>query len=92
MVGIYLEALKHQLTDKPGIVCVKASLKHQWVKEIEKFSNLRAKVIDTPSKAGKKFNAQFEDCDLFVLNYETLNNKEVVAKLREKEVECILAD
>lgn len=93
MIGIYLEAIKRGITDKPGIICVKASLKYQWVKEIEKFSDLRAKAIETPSKVSKKkFISQFEDCDLFVLNYETLNNKDVVAKLREKEVECILAD
>ncbi|MGL5507339.1 MAG: DEAD/DEAH box helicase family protein, partial [Paraclostridium sp.] len=92
MIGIYLEAIKNRLTNKPGIVCVKASLKYQWVKEIEKFSDLRAKAIETPSKAKKKFDSQFEDCDLFVLNYETLNNADVVKKLREKEVETIMCD
>lgn len=91
-IGTYLELLKKGLTDKPAIICVKASIKYQWTKEVEKFSNLRAKAIDTPSKMKNKFNEQFEDCDLFVLNYETLKNEEVVKKLREKEVETIIVD
>jgi SNF2 family DNA or RNA helicase len=92
MIALYHEAIKTGLTDKPGIICVKASLKYQWVKEVEKFSDLKAKAIDTPSKAGKKFESQFEDVDLFVLNYETLKNDRVVEKLREKEVEFIACD
>lgn len=92
MIALYLEALKKGLTDKPGVICVKASLKYQWVKEVEKFSNLRAKAIETPSKAKKKFDEQFEDCELFVLNYETLKNKDVCAKLREKEIEFMACD
>ena len=67
-------------------------MKYQWVKEVEKFSHYKAKAIDTPSKAKKKFDSQFEDCDLFVLNYETLKNEKVVEKLREKEVEVMLFD
>lgn len=91
-IGTYLELLKHGITDKPGAVCVKASLKYQWVKEIEKFSNLRAKAIDTPAKARKKFDSQFEDVDLMVLNYETFKNEKVKEKLREKEIEVIMMD
>lgn len=91
-IGTYLELLKHGITDKPGAICVKASLKYQWVKEIEKFSNLRAKAIDTPAKARKKFDSQFEDVDLMVLNYETFKNEKVKEKLREKEIEVIMMD
>ena len=47
---------------------MKASLKYQWVKEVEKFSDYNVKAIDTPSKAKKKFDAQFEDADIFILN------------------------
>ena len=92
LVGIYHELRKNNLTDKPGAIVVKASLKYQWVKEVEKFSHYKVKAIDTPSKAKKKFDNQFEDCDLFVLNYETLKNETVCEKLREKEVEVMLFD
>lgn len=92
LVGVYHELRKNDITTKPGAIIVKASLKYQWVKEVEKFSDYRVKAIDTPSKAKKKFDQQFEDADLFVLNYETLKNDKVVQKLREKEVEVILLD
>ena len=92
LIGIYHELRKSNLTQKPGAIVVKASLKYQWVKEVEKFSNYKAKAIDTPSKAKKKFDEQFEDADLFILNYETLKNEKVVQKLREKEVEVMLYD
>ena len=91
-IGTYLELLKHGITDKPGVICVKASLKYQWVKEIQKFSNLRAKAVNTPSKAKKKFDSQFEDVDLMVLNYETFKNEKVRQKLIDKEVEVIFLD
>ena len=92
LVGIYHELRKNELTKKPGAIVVKASLKYQWVKEVEKFSDYVAKAIDTPSKAKKKFDEQFENADLFVLNYETLKNEKVVEKLREKDIEVMLYD
>ena len=92
LVGIYHELRKTNLTQKPGAIVVKASLKYQWVKEVEKFSDYKAKAIDTPSKAKKKFDDQFENADLFILNYETLKNERVAQKLREKDVEVMLYD
>lgn len=92
LVGIYHELRKNEYTTKPGAIIVKASLKYQWVKEVEKFSDYRVKAIDTPSKSKKKFDEQFEDTDLFILNYETLKNEKVCQKLREKEVEVMLYD
>ena len=75
------------------LIVVKASLKYQWLKEVEKFSHLKAKIVDTPSKVGKKkFDAQFDDCDIFIANYETLKNKDVVAKLLSRNIELIYAD
>lgn len=92
LVGIYHELRKNKLTEKPGAIVVKASLKYQWVKEVEKFSHYKVKAIDTPAKAKKKFDNQFEDADIFILNYETLKNDKVVEKLREKEIEVMLFD
>ena len=39
-----------------------------------------------------KFDNQFEDADIFILNYETLKNDKVVEKLKEKNIETILVD
>ena len=78
--------------DNPIIVCTKTSLKYNWLQEISKFSDIPAKIIETPSKAGKRFNEQFENCKIYVLNYETLKNKQVYEKLREYNVCGIIMD
>lgn len=49
-IGIYLEAKERGLLKGKGMIVVKASLKTQWKIEIEKFSNLKAEVIKTPSE------------------------------------------
>ena len=87
-VGIVAE----YANDNPIIVCTKTSLKYNWLQEISKFSDLPAKIIDSPSKAGKRFNEQFENCKIYVLNYETLKNEKVYEKLREKNVCGIIMD
>ena len=76
----------------PGLIVVPASLKYQWVKEVSKFSDLVAHSIDSPSKMKKKFDAQFEDCDLFICNYESLKNQSIVEKIKEKQCEFICCD
>lgn len=92
-IGLCVEAYRNNLITGKCMIVVKASLKYQWLKEVEKFSDLKAKIIETPSKAGKgKFEKQFEDCDVFILNYETLNNKEVVKKLLSFNIELIYTD
>lgn len=87
-IGIALE----YANDNPIIICTKTSLKYNWLQEINKFSNIAAKIIDTPSKAGKRFNEQFENCKIYILNYETLKNQKVYDKLREYNVCGIILD
>ena len=91
-IGAYLEAVQKGIISGPGLIVVKASLKYQWQKEVGKFSDLTAKVIETPSKARKKFDSQFEEADLFILNYETLKNDRVAEKLQEMKLEYIYCD
>ena len=92
-IALYNELKLSNKLSTPGIIVVPASLKYQWVKEVSKFSDLVAHAIDTPSKAGKKkFDLQFEDCDLFICNYETLKNKAVADKLKSLKCEFILGD
>ena len=47
MISLYLDAKKRNLIQGPGLIVVKATLKTQWKKEVEKFSDLRASVLDT---------------------------------------------
>lgn len=91
-IALYHELKLSNKVTTPGIIVVPASLKYQWVKEVAKFSDLRSKAVNTPSKAGKKFDAQFEDVDLLICNYETLKNKAVTEKLKSIGCEFIIAD
>ena len=91
-IALYLELKLSNKVSTPGIIVVPASLKYQWVKEVSKFSDLVAHSIDTPSKMKKKFNAQFEDCDLMICNYETLKNKTVSEKLLNMNLEFMIID
>ena len=91
-ITLYNELKLSNKVTTPGIIVVPASLKYQWVKEVAKFSDLVAHSVDTPSKAGKKFDKQFEDCDLLICNYETLKNKAVVEKLKEINCQFIIGD
>lgn len=79
-------------SENPIIICTKTSLKFNWLQEINKFSDIPAKIIDTPSKAGKRFNEQFEDCKIYILNYETLKNDQVYEQLRAHNVCGIIMD
>jgi SNF2 family DNA or RNA helicase len=91
-IALYYELKLSNKVTTPGIIVVPASLKYQWVKEVAKFSDLKSKAVNTPSKARKKFDAQFEDVDLLICNYETLKNKSVVDKLKDIGCEFIIAD
>ena len=91
-ITLYNELKQSNKVTTPGIIVVPASLKYQWVKEVSKFSDLIAHSVNTPSKAGKKFDKQFEDCDLLICNYETLKNKAVVEKLNEINCQFIIGD
>ena len=91
-IALYLELKLSNKVSTSGIIVVPASLKYQWVKEVSKFSDLVAHAIDTPSKMKKKFDAQFEDCDLLICNYETLKNKQVSERLLNMELEFMLID
>ena len=91
-IGLYLELIKNKIINGKGLIVVKASLKYQWNKEVEKFSNLKSTIIETPSKAKKKFLNQFNDSDLFILNYETLKNDEVIKNIKKMNIEYIFCD
>lgn len=133
MIGSYLECKDRDIINGPGMIVVKASLKSQWKKEIEKFSDLSANIILTYSdcvssyvnrikarqtklskldplkdltarekianeikeltiQAEKIFSAQFDNYDLFVVNYETLNDDKVREQLKKRGIDFIGAD
>lgn len=92
-IGLCLELYERKIIYGKCLILTKASLKYQWLKEFEKFSDLKAKIIETPSKAGvKKFDNQFKDCDIFIANYETLKNKEVSDILLKENIQLVFCD
>ena len=115
-IGAYAQAKARGLIATPGLIVVKASLKYQWAKEIEKFSCFKPHIIETKAqlcsyelsklkkaqskeekeewllKIDKKFNAQFENVDLFIANYESLTDSEIRSKLHALKIDFIMAD
>ena len=93
-LGIYGEAIKRKIISGCGLIVVKASLKTQWLMEVGKFTDFRAKIIQTHStvKDEKIFREQFENADLFILNYETLRDKFVRKMLHKINPQCVFAD
>lgn len=97
ILAIYDEAVHSGKISGPGVIVVKASLKIQWFHEVSKFTDYRAKVIDTyksfPKKdRDEKFEEQFRDADLFIMNYETLRDEKVRTKLHKIKPQIIMAD
>ncbi len=60
---------EHEGIKKTLIICP-ASLKHQWAREIAKFTRLESQVIQgTPPQRGVQYR---RECSFFILNYELL--------------------
>ena len=137
LIAIYADAVKQHKISGPGLIVVKASLKVQWKKEIEKFTELRAVILDTEKaqtssmatkirrlqkkrdallldsnslsaireidaltqqieslqeEADKVFQSQFENADLYIANYETLNDAAVRKELHKRHIEYMACD
>lgn len=95
LIGLYSDLRKEGKITGPGLIVVKASLKTQWEAEVKKFSDFRPIVVKTFSSCGSnydRFMKQFKDVDLFILNYETLNDEHVRGALHAAGVECVLCD
>ena len=131
-IGLYLEALERNIIEGRGVIVVKASLKTQWAKEVEKFSDLRPTIIQTSKditslirakiarlegrikrlptsnkdllreleseiaalsrEARSKFKEQFENADLLIMNYETLNDVKVRSELHRIKPQFFFVD
>lgn len=64
------------------VLCL-ASLKYQWKKEVEKFSDSTALVIDgTPAQRAKQYK-DFEKYDYVIMNYEQVVNDWMVIKAQK---------
>lgn len=136
VIGIGLSSELNRLgkIKPPFLMVTKASLKNQWVSEIEKFSHFESVVLQTYDKvsstisatikkeekkivpllkkaiknnakiseiqkkikklqeeAEKKFKNQF-DAEVYVVNYETLNDEKVREEIIKRGVQFVFAD
>ena len=57
-ISLYLDARTRGLVNGPGLIVVKATLKTQWGKEVEKFSDLRARILDTEKAVTSSVNGK----------------------------------
>lgn len=58
LIAIYADAIKQKKITGPGLIVVKASLKVQWKKEVEKFTDLRAVILDTEKAKTSSISAK----------------------------------
>lgn len=94
-IAVYHEAIKANKISGPALIVVKASLKRQWAKEVEKFSSYRPKVIQTLAQLKKDtdaFLAQFQDADIFIVNYEQLRDLDIKVRLKKLKFQFVVAD
>lgn len=88
-VGIYLEAKERGLINGQGLIVVKASLKSQWKKEVSKFSNYNAEIIQTYADRCSKYIKKQKKIKslLSKANKEEKENLEMQLKAINKECE-----
>lgn len=59
-IGIFLEAKERNLINGQGLIIVKASLKSQWKKEVSKFSDFNATIIQTYADRCSKWTSKIK--------------------------------
>lgn len=85
-IGAYLELKERGKITGPGMVIVKASLKYQWQKEVEKFSNLRAKVVLSSKEASDKTLAKVKRREARLKKIKKNSPKDPAVKELQKEI------
>jgi len=85
-IGLYLEARHHNIIKGPGMIVVKASLKTQWLKEIQKFSDLRATIIQTPKEISSSIQNKIKRRQLRIGKLDPETDKEEIKALKSEVV------
>lgn len=85
-IGAYLELKENGMIDGPGMIIVKASLKYQWHKEVEKFSDLKSKVVLSSKEAAASTLAKIKRRESSLKKLEKKNPKDPKIKELQKEI------
>lgn len=80
-VGIYLEARERGIIKGQGLIVVKASLKMQWQKEVSKFSNYNANVVQTYADRCSKWVSKIKKIEKQMAKLKATDNERI--KLNE---------
>lgn len=83
-IGLYLEARERGIVNGPGMIVVKASLKKQWQKEIEKFSDLKAVVIKSPSDIAANVNDRIKNRKNRIKKLDKIKDRQAVKALTDE--------
>lgn len=86
-IGMFLEAHKRDLISGKGMIVVKASLKVQWVKEVSKFSDLKAVAIESPSAISSSIKAKINKNKKIIASLDKVKDIEQLKTLRETNKE-----
>lgn len=85
-IGAYLELKERGMINGPGMIIVKASLKYQWHKEVEKFSHLKSKVVLSSKEASASTLAKVKRREASLKRLEKKNPKDPKIKELQKEI------
>lgn len=92
-IGAYMESIERGIIEGPGVIVVKASLKTQWKKEVEKFSDLNASVIKTKPALCLNENNRLRQREKKISSLNPVADKKQYSSLKkeiaeiEKEIE-----
>lgn len=83
LIAIYADAIKQKKITGPGLIVVKASLKVQWKKEVEKFTDLRAVILDTEKAKTSSISAKIRRTQKKIDNLLKEKSHEADVKIAE---------
>lgn len=81
-------------TNKKALIVTLSSLKKQWEKEIEKFTDFKALAVNGTNQIRKKQIMDFLESDysFMVINYEMLRNEEYVHLIHQIDFQVVCLD
>lgn len=92
-IGIYLEAINNSVINSQGLIVVKASLKTQWKKEVEKFSDLNATIIQTYADRCSKWTSKIKKLEKKLKKLDIIKDVEqrklLIAEIAEQNEAAI---
>ena len=86
IIGIcaYKELKDRNIINSKALILVKASLKEQWKSEVAKFSDLKARILETPSSINAKYKSKISKLNKKISTLDKNKNKKEVKELNKE--------